>query len=276
MEGKKGDFWQVAFHKRQALENKMNYAYLKRCIKLEENITMNTDPNTIVRRAGVGVQTDAGLRAYMQNVYNAMAAGLVVTGVVAWLVSNSPVALGFIFGNPIVYWVVALSPLAIIWFGFGQAHRMPVASVAAMYFGLTALIGLSLSSIFITYTGESITRVFFITATMFAGMSIYGYTTKRDLSRIGSFLVMGMWGIFIAFIVNIFLQSTMVHYIASFIGVIVFTGLTAWDTQRIKEMYHTSIGSDTLTKMVFLGALNLYLDFINLFIMLLQFFGDRK
>ncbi|HBH26756.1 MAG TPA: hypothetical protein DDX54_05085 [Rhodospirillaceae bacterium] len=235
---------------------------------------MNERPSVVVQRAGARV--DAGLRAYMQNVYNAMAGGLVVTGLVALLVANSPAALSFIFGNPVVYWIVVLSPFAVIWFGFGQVHRMSPTAVAGMYFGLTALIGLSLSSIFIIYTGESLARVFFITAATFAGMSVYGYTTKRDLAQIGSFLVMGIWGIFVAFLVNIFFQSAMVHYIASGIGVLVFTGMTAWDTQRIKETYHASLGRETLSKMVFLGALHLYLDFINLFIMLLQFFGDRR
>ena len=153
---------------------------------------------------------------------------------------------------------------------------MSTGAVSGLYFLLTGLIGLSMSYIFAVYSSESIARVFFVTAGMFAATSIYGYTTKKDLAAMGSFLFMGLIGLIIAMVVNIFLQSTMMQFVISGVGVLIFTGLTAWDTQRIKETYHASHGSETLTKMATMGALSLYLDFINLFQFLLQIMGNRE
>lgn len=219
---------------------------------------------------------DAGLQAHMQRVYNMMAAGLVVTGAIAYWVSSVPQIFAMFHGT-ILGIVVALAPLGIIFFGLTphKVARMSMTAVTALYFALTALFGVSLSYIFLAYSTESIARVFFITASMFAAMSIYGYTTKKDLTGMGSLMFMGLIGIIIAMVVNIFLQSAMIHFVTSAIGVVVFTGLTAWDTQRIKETYHMSYGQDVLYKTAVMGALSLYLDFINLFVMLLRLFGGR-
>jgi FtsH-binding integral membrane protein len=220
---------------------------------------------------------DAGLQAYMQRVYNVMAAGLVVTGLVAYFVASTPQLIQAVHGTFLGI-VVALAPLGIIFFGLTPAkiRNMSVGTVTGLYFLLTGLFGLSLSYIFLVYTADSITRVFFITASMFAATSIYGYTTKKDLTSMGSLMFMGLIGIIIASLVNIFLQSAMMHFVTSVIGVIVFTGLTAWDTQRIKETYSMSYGRDGMMKTAVMGALSLYLNFINLFVMLLQLFGNRN
>ncbi len=213
----------------------------------------------------------------MQRVYNMMAIGLVLTGVLAYAVGTSEELFKLYYTNPIIRWPVILAPLGIVFFGLtpSKVQRMSVGMVAGLYLTLTALFGISLSSIFMIYSTESIARVFFITAGMFSATSVYGYTTRKDLTSMGSFMFMGLIGIIIASIVNIFMQSSALHYVISVIGVIVFTGLTAWDTQRIKETYHVSHGQESLTKMAIMGALNLYLDFINLFIMLLRLFGGR-
>lgn len=220
---------------------------------------------------------DAGLQAYMQRVYNVMALGLVFTGAIAYLTSQTPALFQAIHGS-LLGIVVMLAPLGIMFFGLTphKVARMSVGAVTGLYFLLTGLFGLSLSYIFLMYSSESIARVFFITAGMFSATSIYGYTTKKDLTAMGSLMFMGLIGVIIAGIVNIFLQSTMLHFITSVIGVIVFTGLTAWDTQRIKEMYSLAHGADALAKTAIMGALSLYLDFINLFVMLLRLFGGSR
>jgi hypothetical protein len=220
---------------------------------------------------------DRGLQAYMQKVYNMMAAGLVVTGLISWFTYQTPALFQAVHGSWLGI-VIALSPLAVIFFGLtpSKVMRMSSSAVNGLYFLLTALIGLSLSYIFAVYSGESIARVFFITAGMFAATSIYGYTTKKDLTSMGSFLIMGVIGIILASIVNIFLQSAAVQFAISVIGVIAFTGLTAWDTQRIKETYSSALGGTEMAKMATMGALNLYLDFINLFQFLLQLMGNRQ
>lgn len=220
---------------------------------------------------------DRGLQAYMQKVYNMMAFGLVVTGLVSWVTYQSPALFQTIHGTWLGL-IVALSPLAILFFGLTPARiaRMSVGGVAGIYVLLTALIGLSLSYIFAVYSGESIARVFFITAGMFAATSIYGYTTKKDLSAMGSLMIMAVIGIIIAMLVNLFLQSSAVTFAVSVIGVIAFTGLTAWDTQRIKETYSYAIGQTEATKLAVMGALSLYLDFINLFQFLLHLLGGRQ
>lgn len=220
---------------------------------------------------------DAGLRAHMQRVYNTMAMGLVVTGAVAWFVANNQSIFQAVHGTAL-QWVVMLAPLGIIFFGLTPArvHSLSLGAVASLYILLTALFGVSLSYIFLVYAADSIARVFFITAGMFAATSIYGYTTRKDLSSMGSLMVMGLIGIIIAGLVNIFLQSSMLHFATSVIGVIVFTGLTAWDTQYIKESYRHAGTGDTATKIAIMGALNLYLNFINLFMMLLRLMGNSR
>lgn len=220
---------------------------------------------------------DAGLRAHLQRVYNTMALGLVVTGVVAWFVAATPALFQAVHGTPLGL-IVALAPLGIMFFGLTprKVGTMSLGMVNGLYYLTTVLFGISLSYIFMVYAGGSIARVFFITAGMFAGMSIYGYTTRRDLSGMGSLMVMGLLGIIIASLVNIFLQSPMVYFVTSWISVIVFTGLIAWDTQYIKESYNSSYGRESSAKMAVMGALSLYLNFINLFMTMLRLFGNQR
>jgi FtsH-binding integral membrane protein len=222
----------------------------------------------------VGAQIDAGLRAHMQRVYSYMAGGLALTGIVAYAAAVT----GFyeaIAGTPMI-WIVMLAPLAfVLVLSFG-IQRMSAGTAMLLFWIYAAVMGLSLGSIFLVYTGTSIARVFFITAATYGAMSLYGYTTRSDLSGFGSFLLMGLIGIVIASIVNIFVGSTALQFAISIIGVVVFVGLTAYDTQRIKEMYLESDTAEIAGKKAVLGALALYLDFINLFMMLLQLFGQRR
>jgi uncharacterized protein len=219
------------------------------------------------------IEVDVGLRRYMLQVYNFMAAGLGVTGFVAY----AAVATGFyqqIAGTPLI-WLVMLVPFGVVLF-LAFIERMSAGAAQATFWTYAASMGLSLAGIFLLYTGTSIARVFFISAGTFAAMSLYGYTTQRDLSQFGSFLFMGLIGIVLASLVNIFIGSSALQFAISMIGVIVFTGLTAWDTQRIKEVYQEGDPGDVLTKKALIGALALYLDFINLFVMLLQLVGQRR
>jgi FtsH-binding integral membrane protein len=221
-----------------------------------------------------GVDIDLGLRQYMLRVYNFMAAGLGLTGLVAYVA----VATGLyqqIAGTPLI-WVVLLAPLGVVLFLSFRIERMSAGTAQMTFWGFAALMGLSLAGIFLIYTGASVARVFFISAATFAAMSLYGYTTRRDLSRLGSFLFMGLIGVVLASVVNIFVASSALQFAISVIGVLVFTGLTAWDTQRIKEVYLESDPGDVLTKKALMGALALYLDFINLFVLLLQLTGQRR
>jgi FtsH-binding integral membrane protein len=221
-----------------------------------------------------GAVIDSGLRQYMLSVYNYMAGGLAVTGLVAYVA----VATGFyqqIAATPLI-WVVMLAPLVAVLFLSFRIDRMSFGAAQAVFGGYAALMGLSLAGILLVYTGTSVARVFFISAGTFAAMSLYGYSTNRDLSRFGSFLLMGLIGIILAGIVNIFVGSSMLQFAISVIGVLVFTGLTAYDTQRIKEIYFAGYGGADLAKTALMGALTLYLDFINLFIMLLHLTGDRR
>lgn len=220
-------------------------------------------------------QIDQGLRSYMLGVYNYMASALLLTGIVAFATASSPAALQVIFGTPLK-WVVFLAPLGLVFFLSARINKMSATAAQATFWIYAGLMGLSLASIFVVYTGESIARTFAITACTFGAMSLWGYTTKRDLSGFGSFLMMGLIGIIIAAIVNIFLESSMLQWVISVIGVLVFTGLTAYDTQQIKEMYYEGDGRDVAAKKSIMGALRLYLDFINLFIMLLHLFGNRE
>ena len=220
-------------------------------------------------------EIDEGLRAYMLRVYNYMASALALTGIVAMAVSTSPTLMQAIFGTGL-HWIVMLAPIGLVFFLSARIHKMSFGAAQATFWIYAAMMGLSLASIFLVYTGESIARTFFITAGTFGAMSIYGYTTKRDLTKLGSFLMMGLFGIIIASLVNIFMKSTMMYFVISIIGVLVFVGLTAYDTQKIKNMYLVSDSGEMMGKKAVMGALTLYLDFINLFIMLLRLFGQRR
>jgi uncharacterized protein len=220
------------------------------------------------------VGIDVGLRQYMLRVYNYMAGGLAITGLVAYFAATSGLYQA-IFGTAI-YWVVIFAPLALVLFLSFRIQSMSLGTAQATYWVYAALVGLSLSGLFVVYTGASIARVFFITAATFLSMSLYGYTTKRDLAKFGSFLFMGLIGVVIASVVNLFLHSAGLQFAISIIGVLVFTGLTAWDTQSIKEMYWEGDGTAVAGKKAIMGALRLYLDFINLFMILMQFMGQRR
>tara|TARA_B100001146_G_C16150207_1_gene420840 strand:+ start:462 stop:1187 length:726 start_codon:yes stop_codon:yes gene_type:complete len=241
---------------------------------------MALDPRSSVfaqGRAGAAdqAQIDEGLRAYMLKVYNYMGSALLLSGIVAYAVAHTPALMQAIFGTPLM-WVVMLAPLGMVFFLSARIEKMNFATAQTTFWIFAALMGASLASIFVIYTQTSIVRVFMITAVTFGAMSLWGYTTKRDLSGMGSFLMMGLIGIIVASLVNLFIQSSMMHWVISVIGVLVFTGLTAYDTQKIKEMYLVSDGQVVMGKKAIMGALKLYLDFINLFIMLLHLFGNRE
>ena len=228
-----------------------------------------------VRHAGLSAERiDEGLRSYMLSVYNYMGLALVLTGLTAFVTAQSPAMLNLIFGTPLK-WVVMLAPLGFVFFISARLPKMSASAAQISFWVFAVLMGLSLASIFVIFTGESIARVFFITAATFGAMSLYGYTTKADLSRFGSFLFMGLIGIIIASLVNIWLASSALQFAVSVIGVLVFAGLTAYDTQQIKEMYYAQDDATTAGRKAVMGALRLYLDFINLFLMLLQLFGNR-
>ena len=233
--------------------------------------------------ARTGVAVDEGLRSYMLGVYNYMAAGVALTGIVAYLTYSMAVQNGgltpfgeTLFNSPLK-WVVMLAPLGFVMFLGFRIQQMSVGTAQAMFWLFAAVMGLSLSSIFLVFTGESIAQIFFITAATFGALSLWGYTTKRDLSGWGSFLFMGVVGIVIAALVNLFLQSSALMFAISAVGVLVFAGLTAYDTQRIKDGYLEMRGNaELVAKGAIMGALSLYLDFINMFVMLLNLFGNRN
>ncbi|MFZ0208965.1 MAG: Bax inhibitor-1/YccA family protein [Roseiarcus sp.] len=236
-------------------------------------------------RAGA---VDEGLRAYMLGVYNYMTLGLGVTGLVAWAayvaadvhfagghaVSASP------FGQAIYFsalrWVIVLSPLALVFFISARINAMSVSAARTSFLVFAGLIGLSMSSLLVVYTEASIGRVFFETAAAFGALSLYGYTTRRSLSAMGSFMMMGLFGLIIAMVVNMFLQSTGLQWALSIVGILIFAGLTAWDTQSIKEAYYAGDGYEASQKKAIYGALRLYLDFINMFQLLLMLSGGRR
>ncbi|HEY0837497.1 MAG TPA: Bax inhibitor-1/YccA family protein [Azospirillum sp.] len=218
---------------------------------------------------------DMGLRQHMLRVYNYMMLGLAITGVVAFLVSSTPALYVPIFTTPLK-WVVMLAPLGFIMVLSWRFQSMSVGALQATFWAFCAVMGVSMASIFLVFTGASIARVFFITAATFAAMSLWGYTTKADLSKMGAFLMMGLIGIVIASLVNIFVGSSALQFAISVIGVLVFTGLTAYDTQRIKEEYAEGYGHEANMKLAVMGALGLYLNFINLFQMLLNLMGQRE
>ena len=238
-------------------------------------MAFGTDRRYMSRAQAEAAGIDVGLRQYMLRVYNYMASGLALTGIVALMVAASPGALHAIYQTPL-RWVVMFAPLALVFFLGARIDRMQASTAQALFWVYSALMGLSLAFIFVVYTGESIARVFFITGAAFAGLSLYGYTTRRDLSAFGTFLIMGLVGILIAGLVNVFLHSTQLQFVISAAGVLVFAGLTAWDTQRIKKMYWESDGYEIAAKKAVMGALQLYLDFINLFMFMLQFLGVRR
>ncbi|HEX9810173.1 MAG TPA: Bax inhibitor-1/YccA family protein [Alphaproteobacteria bacterium] len=236
---------------------------------------LGPDRRYMTRTQAEAARIDVGLRQHMLRVYNYMASGVALTGIVAYVTANTPALFNAIFGTPLA-WVVILAPLAfVLVLSFG-IHKLSLFATQALFWTFAAAMGLSLSTIFVMYTGESIARVFFITAASFGALSLYGYTTQRDLSAWRSFLFMGLIGIIIAMVVNLFLQSSALQFAISVIGVLVFAGLTAYDTQRIKSMYYEGDAAETAGKKAVMGALALYLDFINLMIMLLHLFGSRR
>ncbi len=246
-----------------------------------------------VPAAGTRADIDQGLRSYMIKVYNLMAGGLALTGIAAYVLfafattSDPSQSVGQIGGvyltqlGGVIYtsplrWVLMLAPLAMVFFLSFRIQKMSVAAAQTTFWAYAGMVGLSLSTIFLVYTQESITQVFFITAAAFGALSLWGYTTKRDISGWGSFLFMGVIGIVIAMVVNIFLASPALTFAISCIGVLVFAGLTAYDTQQIKEMYYEGDGSAVMGRKAVMGALRLYLDFLNMFLFMLQLFGNRN
>ena len=217
---------------------------------------------------------DAGLRSYMLSIYNYMVSGVLLTGVVALMTAQSGLAMTFASGP--LMWLVALSPLAIVFAMSFGVNKFSKTTLQAMFWGFAFLMGLSLSTIFLVYTGGSIAATFFATAGAFAGLSLFGYTTKKDLSGFGTFLVMGVVGLIIASVINMFLGSSTLELAISFLGVLIFAGLTAYDTQRLKNDYQRLRGTAFEGKSVIMGALSLYLDFINMFLFLLRFMGSRE
>ncbi|MCJ8191792.1 Bax inhibitor-1/YccA family protein [Sphingomicrobium aestuariivivum] len=244
--------------------------------QFDERTRMGFDPaaTTSVPRAA----RDAGLRKYMLSVYNYMASGVLLTGIVAMLFYSSGMAASVFMGGGLLPWVIILSPLAIVFaMSFGQ-NRMSTGTLHLLFWSFATLMGLSMSTIFLRYTGISIAQTFFAVTAAFAGLSLYGYTTKKDLSGWGTFLIMGVVGILVAMLLNAFIfQSGAMNMAISAIGVLIFAGLTAYDTQKIKSMYaYVAHNSDLMSRVVIMGALNLYLDFINMFQFLLSFMGSQE
>jgi FtsH-binding integral membrane protein len=235
----------------------------------------NTSRSGVTERMAPRADIDVGLRQFLLNVYNFMGLGLALTGAVAYAAAQSGLYASLV-RTPLLFWGVILAPLVIVLFLSFRIERMSLAAAQAAFWIYAALVGLSLSGIFLVYTGTSIARTFFIAAATFLGMSLYGYTTQRDLSGVGSFLLMGLLGVVVASLVNIFLVSSALQLAVSLIGVVVFVGLTAFDTQRIKDIYLESDSDIVAGKKAIMGALALYLDFLNLFILLLQLSGERR
>lgn len=245
---------------------------------------MSFDPQGRMAMRGVGTRAidqaafDAGLRAFMLKIYTLMAGGLAVSGIVAVLIANTSL-LGAFFsplGITGLGWIAILSPLGILlWLSFG-GKSMSAATMTVLYWAFVALQGVSLATLFLVYTDASIVRVFFVTAAAFAALSLYGYTTQRSLSGLGSFMIMGLFGLVLAMIVNIFLGSSMLQFVISAAGVLIFAGLIAYETQALKESYAEGVGQEAETKMAIWGAINLYLDFLNLFRFLLYFMGNSR
>ena len=228
-------------------------------------------------------QIDVGLRQYMLRVYNYMASGLALTGIVAWIVANTPSVLEVFFHatprgvTPTgLGWIAIIAPIGLVMAMSFGIQRMRASTAQLLFWVYAALMGVSLSTLLLAYTEASVARAFFATAASFAGLSLYGYTTSRDLTGFGRFLFMGLIGIIVASLINMFWPSPGLTFVVSIIGVLVFAGLTAYDTQKIKEIYWAGDSDEVLTKKAINGALALYLDFINLFIMLMRLMGDRR
>ncbi len=227
---------------------------------------------------------DEGLRNYMLKIYNYMAIALVITGVAGFSVLNFAPLRNLMFqtdgyghyGTTGIGMLISLSPIGIYFYFAANINKITVQTAQTLFWVYAALIGMSLSYLGIIYTGESIARTFFICASVFGAMSIYGYSTQKDLTSIGSFMVMGLMGLIAASVFNIFLQSSAINFATSLIGIVVFMGLIAWDTQKLKNIYYASGGGELGQKMSVMGALNLYMDFINLFVYMLRFFGNRR
>ena len=229
-----------------------------------------------VRAAPIdGALFDEGLRQHMLRVFNYMGLGLVVTGLVAFVVGTTPALYVPIFSSPLK-WVVMLAPLAFVLVFSFKIQTMSAGAAQMAFWAFCAVMGLSLASVFLVFTGTSIANTFFIAAAMFGATSLYGYTTKRDLTKMGSLLIMGLIGVVIASIANIFIGSSALQFAVSIIGIIVFVGLTAWDTQTIKEQYAENVSAESQQKMAVFGALSLYLNFVNIFQLLLNFTGERE
>jgi FtsH-binding integral membrane protein len=219
---------------------------------------------------------DAGLRSYMLKVYNYMASGVLLTGIVAMLFASSSIGQEIMLGGGLLRWLIILAPLGFVFaMSFGY-NRMSESTLQLLFWSFAFVMGLSMSTIFLVYTGVSIAQTFFAVTAAFLGLSLWGYTTKKDLSGFGTFLIMGVVGLLVAMLINLFMQSTAMNFAISAIGVLLFAGLTAYDTQKIKSMYAYVAGTDMVGKVVIMGALNLYLDFINMFQFLLSFMGDRR
>jgi len=229
---------------------------------------------SVSRTWGGSTVRDAGLRRHMLSIYNYMASGVLLSGIVALGFATSGMAEA-VMTTPL-RWVIALAPLAFVMVMSFGANRLSTAAMQLLFWAFSVMMGLSLSSIFLVYTGASIAVTFFATAGAFAGLSLFGYTTQKNLSAMGTFLIMGLFGILIASLANMFLRSPGLSWGISFLGVLIFAGLTAYDTQKLKDQYSYVAGTDMAGKAVILGALNLYLDFINMFLMLLRFMGDRR
>ncbi len=236
-----------------------------------DHTRMAETPNT----KALVAEIDVGLRQFLLSVYNYMASGLALTGLVAYGAAESGLYASLV-QTPILFWVVVFAPLALVFFLSFRIEKMSLGAAQASFWAYAALVGLSLAGIFLIYTGVSIARTFFIAAATFLSMSLYGYTTRTDLARFGSFLLMGLFGVVIAALVNMFLASSALQFAISIVGVIIFVGLTAYDTQRIKEIYLESDSSVVAGKKAIMGALALYLDFLNLFMLLLQLTGERR
>lgn len=238
-----------------------------------------SDPRTTAaaRPTTVGTREaafDAGLRSYMLSVYNYMASGVLLTGMVAMLFARSGMAQQLL-STPL-RWVVMLAPLGFVMVLSFGINKLSTSAARGLFWAFAVAMGLSLSSIFLVYTGTSVAQTFFAAAAAFAGLSLFGYTTKKDLSGFGTFLIMGVVGLLVAMLINIFLRSSVMQLVISGIGVLLFAGLTAYDTQKIKSLYFQVQGTDFVGKSVVMGALTLYLDFVNMFTFLLQFMGDRR
>ena len=237
-----------------------------------------TGTQSTVTGAGIGagaVAIDAGLRAHMLKVYNYMTSGVLLTGIVAMMFAQSGFAADLLMNGGALRWLIILSPLAVLLVMNFGLNRLSTSTLVGLFFGFATLMGLSMSTVFLVYTGTSIAQTFFATAAAFAGLSLWGYTTKKDLSGWGSFLIMGVVGLLVASIANIWLASGTLQWAISAVGVLIFAGLTAYDTQTIKSIYLQVQGSDMVGKAAIMGALNLYLDFINMFQFLLSFMGGR-